>query len=126
MCIVSVPECFICDKALEDGTKTTIVREKGLKSFAEASKMRGDGKVTLFRGTSLEVHEKCRKQCTNDKLIAASIKRAKEGVQVQQLRSSVPTFAFKTHCFLCGDKIPSNYADKQNDFLLSNAILCIL
>ncbi|KAB0799451.1 hypothetical protein PPYR_07331 [Photinus pyralis] len=35
-------ECIICDKSLDDGTQTSIVKEKGLEGFIEASKGRED------------------------------------------------------------------------------------
>lgn len=111
---MSLQVCFICDGILDDGSKVTVVKEKGLKTFSEASKQRKDGKgVHLVGKTSIEVHEKCRKQYINEKLIAAYTKRAHQGGRVLELRSSVPTFSFKTHCFLCGLVITPEFIDEQ-------------
>lgn len=111
---MSLSVCFICDSALEDGSKVTVVKEKGLKTFCEASRQRNDGKGVHLKGkTSIKVHEKCRKQYINEKLIAAYVKRAQQGGQKQQLRSSVPAFSFKNHCFLCGIAITSQFIEEQ-------------
>ncbi|KAJ8891386.1 hypothetical protein PR048_010902 [Dryococelus australis] len=94
-------KCAICDKTLEDGTKTTIVKERRLKFFVEASKKRRDGKVVLFkRNTQIEVHDKCRKQYINKKLIATYMKKSQETAESPQLSSSLPDFAFKTLFFV--------------------------
>lgn len=107
-------QCVICDKVLADGTPTTVVREKGLQTFVESSKKRGDGKTVYFKSSaSIEFHEKCRRQYTNEKLVAAAVKRARENDSKHPLGlrscNSDPTFSFKTHCFICGNVISPNY-----------------
>lgn len=44
--------------------------------------------------------------------IAAFVK-AQEDVTKPQLRSCLPNFDLKKYCFLCGEEVPSNYAEKQ-------------
>ena len=93
-------ECLICEGSLLDGSQTTVVKQKALQSFIEASKKRNDGKIVLFkRSTKLEVHEKCRKQYTKEKSIAAYIKRSKESGTAPLLHSNILQFSFRTHCF---------------------------
>ena len=112
---MSTLDCAICEKPLKDGSKTTVVKKKGLATFAEASKKRNDSKIDVFKkNSSLEIHEKCRTLYINNRCIAAYVKRAEKDSTKSQLRSSLPTFDFKTHCFLCGEEIPDDYAEKQS------------
>ncbi|XP_031335335.1 uncharacterized protein LOC116165167 isoform X2 [Photinus pyralis] len=110
-------ECIICDKSLDDGTQTSIVKEKGLEGFIEASKGREDGKIDLFNryktAKEVEVHEKCRKRYTNQKLINAARKRNTQSSNSSALRSNIPQFSFKTHCFICGEEVPPDYSNKE-------------
>uniref|UniRef100_A0A1B6DZA6 Uncharacterized protein n=1 Tax=Clastoptera arizonana TaxID=38151 RepID=A0A1B6DZA6_9HEMI len=107
-------ECLLCEGPFLDGSQVAVVKRKGLQSFIEASKKRNDRKVVLLKNfTELEVHEKCRKQYTKEKSIAAYIKRIKESGTKPLLRSQIFKFSFRTHCFLCGEEVPSDYGTKQ-------------
>ena len=108
--------CFICDSLLDDGTTTSNVKIKGIKSFIEASQKRKDGKGNFLKEKkSITVHLKCQKTYVNEKLIAAHVNKTEKqrANSSQQLQSLVPEFNFKTHCFLCGIQINEEYFAAQ-------------
>lgn len=110
---MSHTDCVICNKQLDDSEKS-VVREKGLKTFIVASKKRQDGKFLIFnKSTKIEVHERCRKDYIDEKCISASLKKAQQNTETKPLRSRIPDFDFRTHCFLCGEEVPVDYAKKQ-------------
>ncbi|KAG5896955.1 hypothetical protein JTB14_024802 [Gonioctena quinquepunctata] len=111
-------KCIVWEESLDDGTTTSTVQQKDLQSFIDASTKRGDGKTVLFKLAKLplKLHEKCRKSYPHEKSVAASLKKKKNERQsnATSLRSNVPTFSFKTHCFICGSKhVPSDYKKKE-------------
>jgi hypothetical protein len=61
--------CLICEKVLEKGAKTENVKEKGLRTIREASKIRRDGLLEKLSETSkgLTVHELCRRNYTRSR-----------------------------------------------------------
>lgn len=107
--------CFICDKVLNnDVEKVTTVREKGLKTFIESSKKRKDDHhVQLSKKSAVEVHEKCRKNYNDVKMITAYLKKVEEGREQVQRRSTEPPFNFKTQCFMCGLVITPEFMEQQ-------------
>ncbi|KAG5873469.1 hypothetical protein JTB14_029557 [Gonioctena quinquepunctata] len=82
------------------------VKEKGIASLLKASEKRKDGKWASLRGkTSVRVHDECRKSYTNERTILAHIKMRDEFVEThkpRETRSTVPDFASRTNCFICG------------------------
>lgn len=63
---------------------------------------------------SILVHDVCRKQYNNEKLIAASLRRESVATTSQsQLRSARATFSFAEHCFLCAAVITAEFIAKQ-------------
>ncbi|KAG5899304.1 hypothetical protein JTB14_029258 [Gonioctena quinquepunctata] len=112
-------KCIVCEESSDDGTTTFTVQQKGLQSFIDASTKRGDGKSVLFKLAKLplELHEKCRKSYPHEKSIAAFLKKKKDERQsnATSLRSNVPTFSFKTHCFICGKHVPPDYKKERDE-----------
>ena len=107
--------CFICDEVLDnDVEKVTTVREKGLKMFIESSKKRKDGEhVQLSKKSAVEVHERCRKNYSNERMIAAHLKKVEQGRDQVKIRSTEAPFSFKTHCFMCGLVITPEFIKQQ-------------
>lgn len=110
--------CFICERSLSEGAVVT-VKERGLNTLREVSVKRGDGKSKLYLQhlKSIVVHDACRKNYTNEKLISASSRRGSD-VPIPPspssfLRSTVPSFNFKDYCFLCNVKIDEEFLLKQ-------------
>jgi hypothetical protein len=110
--------CFICECSLNEGAIVT-VKERGLNTFKESSKKRGDGKNKRYLKnlTSIVVHDPCRKNYINENLISASNRRRSDvpisPAPTSSLRSLVPSFNFKDYCFLCNVKIDEEYLLKQ-------------
>lgn len=107
--------CFICDEVLDnDVEKVTTVREKGLKTFIESSKMRKDGEhAHLSKKSAVEVHERCRRNYSNEKIIAAHLKKVEHEREQVKRRSTEAPFNFKTHCFMCGLVITDEFMEQQ-------------
>jgi hypothetical protein len=110
--------CFICECSLNEGAIVT-VNERGLNTFKESSKRRGDGKNKRYLKnlTSIVVHDPCRKNYINENLIWASNRRRSDvpisPAPTSSLRSLVPSFNFNDYCFLCNVKIDEEYLLKQ-------------
>ncbi len=69
MCQESMSSRLICEKVLEKGAKTENVKEKGLQTIREASKIRRDGLLDMLPETfgGLTVHERYRRNYTRSK-----------------------------------------------------------
>lgn len=106
--------CFICANPLQENGVIE-VKEKGLETFRKSSIKRKDNKDKLLVGlTSIVVHDVCRKRYNNEKLIAASLRRGSDvTTSHSQLRSTLPTFSFRNHCFLCAAEITAEFIAKQ-------------
>ena len=105
--------------------KVTSVREKGLKTFIESSKKRKNGEhVKLGKISSLEVHERCRKNYINERMITARMKKMDQGKDGVKRRSTEESFRFQTHCFMCGLEITPEFIEQQKR-KKTIAILCI-
>lgn len=111
----SAIRCFICDEDVCEST-VILVKEKGIETFRQASKRRNDGKLSVLVGkTLIKVHASCQKKYTNERMIAADLKKsATVSTCIKSLQSSsMDNFSFKTHCFVCGSLIPEDYLRSQ-------------
>ena len=105
--------CFICDELLDnDEVMVTTGREKGLKTFIESSKKRKEH-VQLSKKSALEIHERCRKNYSNERMIATHLKKVEQGREQVKRCSIEEPFSFKTHCFLCGLVITPGLIEQQ-------------
>lgn len=98
--------CFVCKGPFESDDVT--VRERGVKSFIEASLKRKDGNhVFLENRAEVQVHDACRKTYTNHRMILAATRKSivDKTQETASRRSSTPVFLFKNGCFLCGKDI---------------------
>jgi len=107
--------CFICNEVLNnDVAKVTTVREKGLKTFIESSRKRKDGEhVQLSKKSAVDVHERCRRNYSNERMIDAHLKKMDQGTEKIKRRSTEAPFSFKTHCFMCGLDITPEFIEKE-------------
>lgn len=86
-----------------------VVKENGLETLRDASKNRNDRKVLILEGQiSVNKHDSCQKSYTNEKMIAAYLKKAAQpSTSLDKLRSS-SDFYFKTDYFVCRTRIPED------------------
>lgn len=84
--------CFICEKTLNDGIVIK-VRDRGLNNFRQSSMKRKDCKNELFLKNleSVIVHDTCRKQYNNEKLMLAFL---------QQKDTAIPGISLRSAAFL--------------------------
>ena len=112
--MASNQNCFICENLLIEG-EVIEVKEKGLETFRQSSVKGKDDKGKLLEGLkSIVVYNTCRKRYNNEKLISASLRRESDGAPSHpQLRSTIPIFSFRDHCFLCTAEITAEFIAKQ-------------
>lgn len=107
-------KCLICGENLSGDR--TVVQERGISKFIESSRKRKDGKHRFMEGKSeLSVHEKCRKSYNQPRSIAGFIKKQlREAASASPLlRSETPPIDFEDSCFLCGELITPECAEKN-------------
>lgn len=103
--------CFICEKLLLEGVVQ--VKQRGIQTFCESSTKRNDGRAAILENKiCISVHDACRKSYNNTRSIAACVRRGESEGRVS-VRLQVPTFPFKSHCFLCGNEITEAFLLKQ-------------
>jgi hypothetical protein len=99
--------CVLCGESLGDGSETITITQKGADGVNSASVHRGTPTVLVSAGQV--IHVNCRKKHIDQKCIKLAKRKRDSDVPARpQLRSQVPEFAFKSHCFLCGTKITSD------------------
>jgi len=105
-------ECVFCEKSLEDGQDTAILREKGSESINRASEQQGSS-IRTHKGQ--RVHTECRRVFTHPQTIAKAQEKVTEQDQPSPciLRSETPTFSLDKHCLFCGE--PATYNEKKRD-----------
>ena len=135
-CIMAA-KCFICEGDLNDsGVGVSRVGEKGLASLLTASIATNDNWCSQLRGlTSIKVHTFCRKKYTRTNSIVADVKRKSQtntslqpeddDNQSVTLRSSTPTFDFKTMCFFFVLKSLMNNSRKERGKKPKDKAVCI-
>lgn len=109
--------CFICDKILHE-SDSVIVKERGVQTLIKSSEKRGQHEHVRFLKTlsSVTMHNACQKHYNNEKLIAAYLNRKKNPPPAEtstSRRSVIPSFNFKTQCFLCTEEIPEDFLKIQ-------------
>lgn len=102
--------CVLCNTFTEGRSLVTVKR--GLSTIINACKRRGDIDLSkqLEGLTSVEVHEKCRKDYTRENSITADVKSSQSSSVnptsyspvKKKLRTSDELFSYKTHCLICG------------------------
>lgn len=107
---------FICETSLSE-CNSVIVKEKGVKTLLKSAEKRGNREHVriLKKISSVTVHTACQKSYNNDKLISAYCRKQviKSSDASTSRRSSIPSFNFKTHCFLCTDEITVDFLNTQ-------------
>ncbi len=98
-------ECKICQQPLLETEKTQKLGERGAKNINEKSELRRSS-VRVEKGDV--VHVKCQQNWINKERVAAAIKNLVTDeltADSTRLRSSTPTFDFKSQCLYCGHAI---------------------
>ena len=90
--------CKICEKPVESKNTTTKLGEVGSNSINKASEIRCSD-IRTEKGDF--VHKKCRQNWTNKERLDTTVKNQTcQPAKQQRLRSTTPTFNFKTECLL--------------------------
>ena len=107
--------CLICrvDFSTESICDKVKLSDKGIETLRQYSLLRGDKRITEYLLTldqleqqkDVNVHSHCRKDYTNKRSYEQMKRKveqhAEETVECKVLRSTVDTFNWKEHCFLC-------------------------
>ena len=123
--------CSLCENSLSEGEIVCV--QKGISTLVVASKKRGDGKWKNWtRLSSVQVHAKCRKDCTREKSIAASERKDKtnqlkvESPIRQKLRSKQIQFDLENMSVakgMIGDDIINSCRSYEIRMVSMNAII---
>ena len=102
----------MCEGSLLDGRSTFTLTKTGIRTLRRAASSRGDTEKTFYTGQNL--HQLCRRNYTNKKLIRRLLKKKQvtESSSRLSLRSMNPSFNFSTDCLFCGKAVNEH---KRND-----------
>ncbi|XP_015119419.1 uncharacterized protein LOC107042751 isoform X2 [Diachasma alloeum] len=90
--------CFICNNPLDNNTRVSAVKQKGIIGLIARSKLKDDDKWKCLEGlVETKVHEKCRVtyNLTNKKVTDEGQSAAPQPVPAE------PPFSFENDCVLC-------------------------
>ncbi|KAJ8898411.1 hypothetical protein PR048_003771 [Dryococelus australis] len=112
--MASQSECLVCRKTLEPGQEEVTTVKRGLLGHVNASEQRADGNVPFLRylvasGSSLKLHERCRKYYTRPSTINKHFSSEKKSEDPdlgteRRLRSSVDVFNIEQDCLYCEEE----------------------
>lgn len=108
---INMVNCFVCGESTSEENEVT-VKERGIKTLLSASIVRGDNEhqQMLESVDSVTLHVACRLRYIDTRCVGAP-RRRRDSV-APSTSSAVesqapPTFDFKSHCFICAERIPS-------------------
>lgn len=106
--------------------EVVMMKEKGIATLRTASIKRGLQENDCFLQSLKEVsvHNKCRKNYTDNKMISASIRRGNETVKEPTVKPSLRSLSEQPHflkniCFLCGEEITEAFLNLQERLPIS-------
>ncbi|KAG5885295.1 hypothetical protein JTB14_027253 [Gonioctena quinquepunctata] len=103
--------CFVCGESTSEENEVT-VKQRGIKTLLSASIVRGDNEhqQMLESVDSVTLHVACRMRYADTRCVGAT-RRRRDSVALftsSAVESQAPpTFDFKSHCFICAERIPS-------------------